>query len=177
MDCDLASNKAGEGVVGSAIFDIPALQLSGAQTINMTSDGYSTTPLSGMALAFDPGITGTDACSRNDVYAIITTKERDVNWYDDVIALAIEGGDFTMATGGETKTLNIIAVTPTGTKPAPANGLTVASATQATATISTDTGAVVVTSGVSAEEGATSLLSVSITNKPSIEASCTVTIG
>lgn len=116
LNVDLASNKAGEGVIGQVIIEIPVLQLSGAQTINMTADGYSTTPLSGMALAFTPTVTGTvqNACGVNEVYAIITKQVYGTNWYDDVVGLAVVGGDLAMEQG-TSQTIQLVALKSDGT--------------------------------------------------------------
>ena len=97
MDVDLSSNKAGEGVVGSMVIEVPVFQLSGAQTISMASDGYSTMPLSGMALAYTP--TGNEnPCDVEDEYVRITTHIKGANWYDNVTQIAVEDYENVAAT-------------------------------------------------------------------------------
>ena len=116
LSVDLASNRVGEGRIGEVHIEIPVLQLSGAQTINMTADGYSTTPLSGMALAFTPTLTGDpkDACALDEVYAIITKDVYDTNWYDDVVGLAVVGGDLAIEQG-TSETIQLVALKSNGT--------------------------------------------------------------
>ena len=114
LNVDIASNKQGEGVVGQLLIEVPVLQLSGAQTINMTSDGYSSTPLSGMALAYTPSGSKV-GCGNKDIYAIVTKQIYDTKWYTDVIALAVMGGETTLDSfKGESKEIELIAIKQNG---------------------------------------------------------------
>lgn len=136
LDAQLNSSNAGStSVIGKVETIIYKAQLSGAFTIAMTSDGVSTTPITAMALADDTQATG---CEGTEVYAKIIQTETAANWYDDVIALAIVGGDFSIATG-EDKTLEVRAIRSGGQHSAfrpPYADLTFNSDTPADATVS-----------------------------------------
>jgi hypothetical protein len=94
MEANLATSEAGAGgIVGTAIITIPALQLDGAVTLNMTSDGYSETPLSGKALAYTPVSGQGNACATSDVYFYISQYIFNSNWYDGLTNIAIVGGE------------------------------------------------------------------------------------
>lgn len=89
LEADLASNEAGEGVIGRATIIIPSLQLSGNQSISLTADGYSTQDLSGTALAFTP----TDAnnpCANQDIYGWVVEEVYGSDWTEDVKALIVQ---------------------------------------------------------------------------------------
>lgn len=166
LDVDIASNKAGEGVIGQFIINIPVLQLSGAQTISMSSDGYSTTPLSGMALAYTPE-GGTDPCANKDVYAYITKKIIGEAWYSDVVALAVLGGNVEMA-ADSSKTIDVVAITKKGeTKPVVWSDLTVECSDENTTLVNGT-----LTAGASAVDGT---VTIAITGTE-IETDFTVTI-
>lgn len=172
MNGDLATNEAGDGIVGRAHVEIPRGQFSGAVTLSMTSDGYSTTPVTINALEYADINAG---CANNKYYAKITQEIFDANWYDNVIGLAIADGDFTLAKGA-TKTLQVYAVTALGSFLCDNKKLTFSSGTAATATVGANTGVVTATQ----TEG-TSLITAKITKigsgaDPGIEASCTVTV-
>lgn len=173
LDVDIASNRQGEGVIGRFIIEIPVLQLSGAQTISMTADGYSTTPLTGMALAFTP-TAGITPCQNKEIYAIITKEIFNSHWYDGVTALAIIGGDFE-ATEGETVQLELRGITDSGVKSVVMGDLTFTATALDGATgvtVGTHTGLVTVASGATGSFD----IKAYITNKPEVEAHviCTV---
>lgn len=102
----LASDKAGSGLIGDAVVEVPLAQLTGAQTITMTADGYSTTPITAQALSFTDS---TGGCSSGAYYAKISERVTGQNPLDGITALAIAGGDFSM-TMGDTATLQVYAI-------------------------------------------------------------------
>jgi hypothetical protein len=167
ITANLYGDVSGDGFVGKVQIEVPVAQLSGAQEISMTSDGYSNTPLTAMALAYsDSSAIG---CTNGQYYAKITEYLNESSWYDGVTALAISGGDFSMKSSGST-TLRVYAVKGGSSFLVDNSELTFKSGTASTATIGEHTGIV---SPVA--EGST-LLTVSITEKPTIEASCTLTV-
>lgn len=157
-----------QGSVGTVEVEIPVAQLSGAQEITMNADGYSTTPLSLMAIAYnDESVAG---CARNAYYAKITVVYDNMNWYDGVTALAIVYGDFDLTVGG-TRTLTVYAQKGNRTFKVDNSKLTFTSSTTGVATVGEHTGL------VTAVEAGTSLITVKITDKTSIEANATVTVS
>ena len=88
FEANLASSEAGEGVIGRATIIIPSLQLSGNQSISLTSDGYATQDLSGTALAFTP-IDNQNPCLNEDIYGYIVEEIYDTNWWDETVALIV----------------------------------------------------------------------------------------
>ena len=172
LDAQLVTGSASStSVIGKAEFLIPSCQLSGAFAINMTSAGVSTTPIDAIALADTTLNTG--ACTDQPIYCQVTEVLTSANWYDNVFALGISGGDFTLTNVQATQQLSVYALA-SGSAPfvAPISGLVFASDTIGKATIGiTGTGAGLVTYAATG----TSLLHVYIAAKPTIEDSATVT--
>lgn len=168
ITANLYGDTSGEGYVGKIEIEVPSAQLSGAQEISMTADGYSNTPLTAMALAYSE--TGAIGCTQGQYYAKITEYIKDSNWYDGVTALAIEGGDFELANGQST-TLRVWAVKGNTSFLAPNSDLTFESSESSCASVGENTGVVTTSS-----TGDT-LLTASITKVPTIEASCTLTVN
>lgn len=169
MEASLNTGDESANQIGKIQFIVYKATLSGSFTLSMTSDGVSQTPLSASALAYQDAETA--ACTSASVYAKIIEIVDSANWYDGVTALAIEGGDFALATTLGTQQLVVYAVKP-NVAPfvAPVADLDFTSATVGSATVGLHTGLV---TGVAA---GTSLLSVAITAVPTIEASATVTV-
>lgn len=136
LKAQLNSNAAGAtSVIGEVQTIIYKAQLTGSFTIAMTADGVSTTPITATALADD---TINSGCEGESVYAKIIQIETAANWYDDVIALGIIGGDFGLTTGVD-KLLDVRAIRSDGSYAAfkpPVSDLTFASDTEADATVS-----------------------------------------
>lgn len=176
LSVDIAANRQGEGVIGQFVIEIPVLQLSGAQTINMTSDGYSTTPLSGMALAYTPVANDTDPCQNKDIYAITTKQIYGANWYDNVVGLAVIGGNVSLEQGAS-ENIEIVAITKDGqTKAVVWEGLTITIPSGSGLTLP-NTGAN--TGKLSAAVDATAgdyVIAIAITGKPSVTTDFTVTV-
>lgn len=170
MEAQLNSSDTSTNKVGIVQIIVPRFSLSGAFTLSLASDGVSNTPLSGMAFAYNDAETA--SCTSAPVYAKVIEILDNANWYDDVVGLAIEGGDFSLATTLGTKTLVVYAVKNNGDAPFVVDNadLSFTSVTTAKATAGLHTGLI---TGVAA---GTSLINVVITAKTSIEASCTVTV-
>lgn len=159
----LASDTAGSGLIGDAVIEVPLAQLTGAQSISMTADGYSTTPVSAMALAYAPVDGG---CDTNAYYAKISERVSGANPLDGITALAIAGGDFSLA-NGSSATLQVYAVKNGRSFLADNSQLTFTSSTGSVATVGQHTGVVT----AAASTGTTVIKVV----YGSIEASATVT--
>lgn len=162
----LNSSDSSSNVIGETQIMIPKAQLSGAFSISMTPDGVASTPLTARALASDALTTG--ACSDEPIYATITEIITNANWYDNVIALAIEGGDFGLTTG-QSKLLKVYAIPSTGAPfLPPVADLTFASDDAGVATVS----AVGLVEWVGA---GTAVIKASITANTAIDANVVVT--
>lgn len=159
----LASDTADKGIIGDAVIEIPLAQLSGAQTISMTADGYSTTPLTANALAYTDTSEG---CAAGAYYAKISERVSGASPLDGITALAIAGGDFTLASGSSA-TLQVYAVKDGRSFLVDNSLLTFTSGTTGVATIGEHTGVVATVS-----TGSSVLKAV----YGSIEASATVTV-
>lgn len=159
----LASDSTGTGLVGDVVIEVPLAQLTGAQSISMTADGYSTTPVSAMALAYAPVDGG---CDTNAYYAKISERVSGTNPLDGITALAIAGGDFSLA-NGSSATLQVYAVKNGRSFLADNSQLTFTSSTGSVATVGQHTGVVT----AAASTGTTVIKVV----YGSIEASATVT--
>lgn len=170
MEASLNSGDDSANKIGKVQFIVYKATLSGSFTLSLTSDGVSQTPLTAMALAYQDADTA--ACTSEPVYAKIIEVLDSANWYDNVIALAIEGGDFAL-THPATDTLVVYAIPNNGDAPfiAPNADLDFTSGTTATATITLHGGV------VSTVASGTTLLKAVITDKTSIEASCTLTVS
>lgn len=167
LTVDLSTNDTSIGIVGYAQFDIPVFQLSGSQTINMTPDGFATTDLTGMILE-DGGSNCVGLANEigGGKYARATLIINNKNWYDDVVALAIEGGDMTVESGS-TVTLRVYAVTSTGKSFLADNSQLTFTGTSVTVGANTGVISNITTSGS---------VKVVITGKTDIEANATITV-
>lgn len=163
----LASSDSTTNQIGTVQIEVPRASMTGAFTLSMTPDSVAQTPLSVRALASTENAGGCDG--NRPVYATITEKITGANWYDGVVALAIKGGDFTIA-DGTSKELQVYAIKNDGSAAflAPTSGLTFSSDTTATATA--DGGIVV---GVAA---GTATIKATITDVPEIDANIIVTV-
>ena len=90
--------------------------------------------MTGSAFAFTPAATA--GCANEDVYGHINRVIYNVNWYDDLIALAFTSGDFAL-THPATRQLTVKAVHSDSTvSTVPASLLTFASSDTGKATVS-----------------------------------------
>lgn len=158
---DVTSNK-----IGKIQIIAPKVTLSGAFSISMKADGVANTPLTGTALAYyDPIVDA--GCTNEPYYARLIEIIDNANWYDNVMALAIEGGDFVLPSGNVT--LSVWAIPTAGAAfLAPNADLTFSSSEAGNYTVGTHTGV------VSWVANGTSLITTYITAANTIEASCTV---
>jgi hypothetical protein len=172
MEAQLNSADVSTNKIGVVQIIVPRLQLSGAFSISMTADGVSNTPLTGMALAYKPSTE--EGCEVSSYYARIIEILDGANWFDNVIAFAIEGGDFSMLTTDDDITLKVWAIPSSGVPfiVPDYTDLEFTSATPATATVGLSTGV------VSPVGAGTTLLTVVGAASPIdvIEASATLTV-
>ena len=163
----LASSDSTTNQIGTVQIEVPRASMTGAFTLSMTPDSVAQTPLSVRALASTVNAGGCDG--NRPIYATITEKINGAKWYDNVIALAIEGGDFTM-TNGTSKQLQVYAIKNDGSAAflSPINGITFASDKPATATVE---GGLVV-----AKAACTATIKATVTDMPEIDANVIVTV-
>lgn len=164
---DISTNK-----IGVVQIIAPSVVLSGAFTISMKADGISNTPLTGTALAYTP-LGGTDACESEPYYAKIIEIIDNSFWYSNLAGVAVEGGDFTSASGVLT-TLKVWGIPTNGGSFKLVNGLmTFTSSAPSVASVGANTGV------VTALTAGSSLLSVIITGSavPAVEASAWITVS
>ena len=142
MECQLNSADASTNKIGIVQIIAPRVTLSGAFSLSMTADGIANTPLTGMALAYTPTGQEADACASDSYYAKIVEVIDNTNWYDNIYALSVSGGDFELAVGG-TRTLAVYAIGSDGLSfKAPNSGLTFTSSASGSATVGANTGIV-----------------------------------
>lgn len=165
----LSTNKTSQGIVGYCQIDLGVVQLSGTQSFDMTPDGYTTQSLTGMLLETNnEGFIGFASEASTGEYGKVTLIIKDGKWYDEVIGLAIEDGDFDLVSR-ETKKLNVYAITRNQDSFLADNSeLTFTSGTAGTATIANGV--------VTAVAKGTSEIKVVIKEKTDIEAYCTVNV-
>lgn len=143
---------------------IPRFQFSGTQQISLTSTGVANTPMSGNALA-----TATVDCSNSGYYAIITEYLNNANWYDNVIDIAVAGGNIELAVGGD-QTLAVRAIPQSGAAYTVANSnFTFTSKDPAVATVNEQGLVTAVAAGETA-------VTVTVTDKPDLEGIAYVTV-
>lgn len=94
-------------IIGHIEIEVPRFQLDGSMDITLNSSGASQIPFAGQALVTTDGAEG---CESGGYYARIKRFDEGATWYDDIVALALEGSDtISVATGG-TKTLRVYGV-------------------------------------------------------------------
>lgn len=163
----LASSDSTTNQIGTVQIEVPRASMTGAFTLSMTPDAVAQTPLSVRALASTETAGGCDG--NRPIYATITEKINGAKWYDNVIALAMKGGDFDLKSG-DSKTLQVYAIKNDGSAAflAPVGGLTFASSETSKATVE---GGIV--AGVAA---GSSTIKATITEVPEIDANVVVTV-
>ena len=170
LDAQLGSQEgtaSGSSIIGKVEIEIPRFLLSGNQDISMSSSGVSTTPLSGMALAYQ-----NVGCAGAGDYAKIRRIITDASWSDDVIALAIEDNGALDLTHPDTATLSVLAIPNNGSafKP-PYADLDFTSSEVGFATVGAHTGIL-----TTVATGST-LISISVTGKTAVFAEAEVTVS
>lgn len=152
-------------VAGKFEVVIPRFQFSGTQELSLTSTGVSNTPMSGNALA----VSSID-CSNSGFYAIITEYLNNAKWYDNVVDIAVAGGNIELAIGAN-QTLAVRAIPKSGAAYSVANSnFTFESKNPAIATVSAEG----VLEGVADGETA---VTVTVTDKPELEGIAYVTVA
>lgn len=168
METQLNSSDSTKNKIGIVQIIVPRLILSGAFSISMTADGIANTPLTGTALAYTPA--GEVGCEVDSYYAQLVEVLDSTNWYDNVNSLAVDGGNFHLGVGAS-KQLGVWAIPNAGAPFKVANSvLTFASETPATATVGVNTGTV---TGVA---NGSSVITISVTAKNTIQGTVTVTV-
>lgn len=170
MEAQLCSSDSTTNRIGTLQVEVPKASMTGAFTLSMTPDSVAQTPLTVRALSYTP--TNNGGCTANrPVYAEITEILFNRQWYDNVIALAIEGGDFSLATGA-TKALKVFAIPNDGTAAflAPASEITFSSDATSTATVDG-------TGVVTAVAAGNATIKATITGKSDIDANVVVTVS
>ena len=143
---------------------IPRFQFSGTQELSLTSTGVSNTPMSGNALA----VASMD-CSNSGYYAIITEYLNDAKWYDNVVDIAVAGGNIDLVVGAN-QILAVRAIPKSGVAYAVSNNnFTFESKNPAIATV-TEAGVV-----EAVADGETAI-TVVVTDKPELEGIAYVTV-
>jgi hypothetical protein len=124
-----------------------------------------------MALAYTDDASA--SCTNQDVYAHIIEILDGANWYDNVIGLSIEDGNFTLTASDTTKQLVVYAIRSNGDAPfiAPNADLDFTSATPATASAGLHTGL------ITRVAAGTTYITAVITAVPAIEAIALCTVS
>lgn len=162
---DVYSNSNSTNKIGEVIITIPKAQFDGNFTITMTPDAVSSTDVNFTALA----TTGSGStCATEDVYAMIDEVIYDANWYDDVVAIAVSGGDFELADAA-TQQLEVWAIPSVGAS------FQVATADYSDLTFSGD-GVTVSSAGLVTGTATGGTVSIVITEKSSVDLTVTVTV-
>jgi hypothetical protein len=154
--------------VGELVVDIPRFQLNGSVELSMTSSGAATSNLSGSALA----VNDTVNCTDMGRYGTVKLKAFGGNWYDSLIAMAVDGADVALAVD-ETSTLSVIGIYQDNgssmTGKLSNDTLTFTSGNDEIATVTS--GGVV--TGISA---GTTTIDINVTSKPEVKCYAEVTV-
>lgn len=94
-------------VIGHVEVEVPRFQLNGSMDIQLNSSGASQIPFAGQALVTMDASAG---CEGGGYYAIIKQYSSTANWYDNLIAVAVEGSDSFSVAMGNTKMLRTYGV-------------------------------------------------------------------
>ena len=172
MEAQLCSSDATTNRIGTVEIVVPKASMTGAFTLSMTPDSVAQTPLSVRALASTVTTGGCD--SNKAIYATITEVLYASNWYDNVIALAIEGGDFSLEAGAS-KQLKVFAIPSDGSAAFLVDASKLTFAADGDASISVSNGLVSVSS--EGQSGNTATIKATITDKAEIDANIVVTVA
>ena len=170
MEAQLCSSDSTTNRIGTLQVEVPKASMTGAFTLSMTPDSVAQTPLTVRALSYTPSNNGGCAANR-PVYAEIREILYNRNWYDNVVALAIEGGDVSLAPTA-TKALKVFAIPNDGTAAflVSTSGITFSSDKEAVATVDG-------TGVVTAVAAGTATIKATVTDKPEIDANIVVTVA
>lgn len=167
MSTQLASGDVASNIIGEVQIVVPKATLTGAFSLTMAADGVSQTPLNARALAFTPSSEA--GCDIIAAYAYLKKILFNTNWYDDAIALAIVGGDITLASTTGTQQTVVKAIHSDGSVSTPP----VADLTFSSDAVGTATYVAGLVTGVAA---GTTTIRVTITAKTAIDAAVDVTV-
>lgn len=154
---------------GRIITDIPRYQLDGNMTLNLTATSASTVPISGNALAIESG----DSCEEEPYYGSMTEEIFGATWEDNVIALAIENSDLVLANSGS-DTLIVRAVFGGASASVREDNTNFTFAVESGETASVNDEGLVT---ANASGSGTTVISVTLTERPEIVAYATVTVS
>ena len=170
MEAQLCSSDSTTNKIGVVQIEVPKASMTGAFTLSMTPDSVAQTPLSVRALASTVEAGGCNG--KKSIYAKITEILDKANWYDNVIGLAIEGGDLSLKQN-ETKTLQVFAVPASGSAfLAPTSGITISTSDASKVQVSGN----VITAKAATDVSKPAIISATINEKNSIDANIQVTV-
>jgi len=160
-----ADNIADSTKIGEMQIDIPRFEFDGNETISLTSNGVAKASLNGTALSCDSSEVEDDS-----YYGTFKEVLDSANWYDYVDDLAIADDEITLNSTDTTETVQVMAL-PLNAVPfkPPYADLTFSSGTVGTCSIDSNGVITKVAAG-------TSIITVSIASKPSVQAIANVTV-
>lgn len=175
MEAQLNSADISTNKIGIVQIIAPTVTLSGAFTISMKSDGVSNTPLTASALAYSDSLSTGYGCSTTPYYAKLIEIIDSANWYDNVVALSVNGGDYSTPVS-TSSTLVVWAIPLSGAPfkpPVAALDFALVGTPSATGTaVGAHTG--IVTSSTTT---GTAVIKINITALPLIDTTVTVTVA
>ena len=98
-------------VIGYIEVDVPRFQLDGSMDISLNSSGAAQIPFAGQALVTTDASAG---CESGGYYAVVKKFETSANWYDNLVAFALEGSDAISIVKDTTKKLNVYGIYTNG---------------------------------------------------------------
>lgn len=153
---------------GRIITDIPSFQLDGNQDLNLTATSAATISLTGNAL----GVDSDTSCEESPYYGTMTEEIFGSSWVDNVVALAIENSDIELA-ATETESLIVRAVFGGSVASQRKDNSNFTFAVESGTSATVDQNGLVTASSTAGD----TVISVTLTDKPSIVAYATVTVG
>lgn len=154
---------------GRIITDIPRYQLDGNMTLNLTATSASTVPINGNALAVESG----NSCEEEPYYGSMTEEIFGASWENSVVALAVENSELELVNGAS-DTLVVRAVFGGVTASARQDNTNFTFAVESGDTVAVNSSGLVT---ANAEGTGENLISVTLTERPSIVAYATVTVS
>ena len=94
-------------IIGHIEIEVPRFQLDGSMDITLNSSGASQIPFAGQALVTMDASAG---CESGGYYAVIKRFDEGATWYDNLVALALEGSDSISIVANGTKALRVYGV-------------------------------------------------------------------
>jgi hypothetical protein len=157
-------------IIGHIEVDVPRFQLEGSMDISLSSSGAAQIPFSGQALVTMDASAG---CDNGGYYAVVKKFESNANWYDNLVAFALEGSDSISIAADATKVLNIYGIYSNGSAKLVKSSNLKFTATSGAGTVSNG----VLTAASSAGSGTVTVECAGTTNpKPSVKLVIDVTV-